>query len=1091
MLSKRKSIGDYTIGKTIGQGAFSKVKIAFNKVTKEEVAIKIINKKQLELKNKKTKENKEIYKKKQEHEEQKKKRAIENAVHRHSAPKIESNNRENFNFNNKNEVINKYRNIQTKKEEQNDTTSNKPENTNKIDAANNNSAKPEDSKKENTTTETKTDEKTKVEETKVEEVKSEAKDENKEKVDEEKINIKNAENIKSENTNTENNNIRSTNNKPSEIHLNDNVIRKHGQNPSIIPEESETEDENAEKIKADNGSVKKASNVFKRLSDSNINSSFHSKVYVTEGQSNDENSLKNRKFSLDSNSKNHIVNNTVDVCTPLQSIDNPYEERTEDSKMKDNSIFLTDHSAIPLPSYYERLQNEVQLMMRLDHPNIIKIYQVIESEDETLIVMEYAPGGELIDYILTKKHLNETEARKFFRQIISAIDHCHMANVVHRDLKLENLLLSKDKNILITDFGLGRTFDGSTKDYMTTFCGTPNYAAIELISGIPYIGVKSDIWALGVILYVMMTGKPPFDGKSINALYRRIKRIDYKVPSYFSKDLTKLLAKIFVRDPEKRADINDLRDDPWVNYEEIEKPIRIFPINAQDMQQIVSGITNGNGYISYIFREPSTSPTKKKESTYNLSMAISQNNIHDCHLISNERRRSNAYEDIKRRLNFTTAAKSPLSNSPEKDKSPFRNMTSCEIPNMDIWGGVLVDSSFGFKLRNKALSVMETGTNGLCGGLNSNSEHSSNVDINRASRTAANRHCLRLNTNVTNTPPPMINSADDYCNSPRYYSIINIADRSPVNPDEGDGDNVSSLKSYSKSISVITDESLYQNNNAAPNVRPNPRVGLRNRTNSELQRSNSYGISGLLNKRRNKIDNPNIDRRISISTSHPRASSTACISGQVNQTNVTVPVNAQITNPTSPGKRDTRKPSPLDPSVKGEVSPTSEVFSDSFETNNEFNSQEDDGIPDYKEIEMWHLIHKPSKTIRSTRLNFNKSTATSKPPFTLFQNLCWALYEMKNVYIDRFYFIRNPNLYLFECHLLEEDLSTISVKFEVEVCKVWLLKIYALRFKRITGSPFLYEELYNELLSLLKTDEEVNKEINNEFELPKASEVNV
>ncbi|ORY52764.1 Pkinase-domain-containing protein, partial [Neocallimastix californiae] len=218
----------------------------------------------------------------------------------------------------------------------------------------------------------------------------------------------------------------------------------------------------------------------------------------------------------------------------------------------------------------EIYRKRLQLMMRLDHPNIIKIYQVIESEEETLIVMEYAPGGELIDYILTKKHLNETEARKFFRQIISAIDHCHMANVVHRDLKLENLLLSKEKNILITDFGLGRTFDGSTKDYMTTFCGTPNYAAVELISGIPYIGVKSDIWALGVILYVMMTGKPPFDGRSINALYRRIKRIDYKVPSYFSKDLANLLAKIFVRDPEQRASINDLRDDPWVNYEEVE-----------------------------------------------------------------------------------------------------------------------------------------------------------------------------------------------------------------------------------------------------------------------------------------------------------------------------------------------------------------------------------------------------------------------------------------------------------------------------------------------------------------------------------------
>jgi len=421
---------------------------------------------------------------------------------------------------------------------------------------------------------------------------------------------------------------------------------------------------------------------------------------------------------------------------------------------------------------------------------------------------------------------------------------------------------------------------------------------------------------------------------------------------------------------------------------------------------------------------------------------------------------------------------------------------------MDIWGGVLVDSSFGFKLRNKTYSVMETGSNGLCGGVHS--DCSSVIDINRSSRTAVNRHCLRLNTNVGNVPPPMINSAEDRSNNSgsRYYSIINIADRSPTS-DESEVDGINSLKSYSKSISVITDENLYQNH-SAPNSRPTSRIGRgkserrppTNNNNTELQRSNSYGISNILNKRRNRIDNSNnssndgrASPRISMNAYHSRASSTACISAMSNnipttQANTTSPVNGVITN--SPN-RESKKIIELN---KSEISPV-EIFSDGFEANNEFNNQEDDDIPDYKEIEMWHLIHKPSKTIRSTRLNFNKSTATSKPPFTLFQNLCWALYEMKNVYINRFYFVRNPDLYLFECHLLEEDLSTISVKFEVEVCKIWLLKIYALRFKRITGSPFIYEELYNELLSLLKTDEEVNKQIDNEMELPKASSTEV
>jgi len=467
-------------------------------------------------------------------------------------------------------------------------------------------------------------------------------------------------------------------------------------------------------------------------------------------------------------------------------------------------------------------------------------------------------------------------------------------------------------------------------------------------------------------------------------------------------------------------------------------------------------------------------------------------------LISNERRKSNAYDDIKRRLNISSAAKSSPSNSPEKEKSPFRMMTSCEIPNMDIWGGVLVDSSFGYKLRNKTHSVMETGSNGLCGNVHSDS--SSVVDINRYSRTAANRHCLRLNTNVGNVPAPMINSADErYTSKSRYYSIINIADRSP-SLDDSENDCFNPLKSHSKSVSVITDENIYQNH-STPNSRPTSRIGRgkserrppTSSNSTELQRSNSYGISNLLNKKRNKVDNFNnssTDGRASpMNTCHPRASSTACISAMSNnvpttQANTTSPVNIITTNLP---KKDSKK---TQDSSKSDVSPI-EIFSDGFETNNEFNNQEDDGIPDYKEIEMWHLIHKPSKTVRSTRLNFNKSTATSRPPFTLFQNLCWALYEMKNVYINRFYFVRNPDLYLFECHLLEEDLSTISVKFEVEVCKIWLLKIYALRFKRITGSPFLYEELYNELLSLLKTDEEVNKQIYDEMELPKASSTEV
>ncbi|RKO95438.1 kinase-like protein, partial [Caulochytrium protostelioides] len=215
-------------------------------------------------------------------------------------------------------------------------------------------------------------------------------------------------------------------------------------------------------------------------------------------------------------------------------------------------------------------QLEVQLLMRLDHPNIISIFQVVDTPQECWVVMEYAPGGELIDYILAHDHLGEKEARRLFRQIISAMDHCHLANVVHRDLKLENLLLNKQKDLLISDFGLGRTFSSDKDDLMRTFCGTPNYAAIELISGIPYIGVKSDIWAMGIILYVMLTGRPPFTGETISALYAKIKALDYVLPRRFSPELCALFSKIFVKDPKERATMDMLRSDPWVNRDETE-----------------------------------------------------------------------------------------------------------------------------------------------------------------------------------------------------------------------------------------------------------------------------------------------------------------------------------------------------------------------------------------------------------------------------------------------------------------------------------------------------------------------------------------
>lgn len=209
-----------------------------------------------------------------------------------------------------------------------------------------------------------------------------------------------------------------------------------------------------------------------------------------------------------------------------------------------------------------------------------------------------------MDHLTSKGRLQENEARKYFRQLISAMDHCHLANVVHRDLKLENLLLNSSKGLLISDFGLGRTFSSDNPELMRTFCGTPNYAAVELISGIPYVGVKSDIWAMGVVLFILASGDPPFYGSNLSSLYARIKAVDYRCPSHFSKDLRKLLAKMLVKDPNKRCTMDDLRADPWVNQDENEPPIRVMPkvAGSDDVSQIsqfIAGITKERNAIVY------------------------------------------------------------------------------------------------------------------------------------------------------------------------------------------------------------------------------------------------------------------------------------------------------------------------------------------------------------------------------------------------------------------------------------------------------------------------------------------------------------
>ncbi|KAL3267878.1 hypothetical protein HHI36_007019 [Cryptolaemus montrouzieri] len=214
-----------------------------------------------------------------------------------------------------------------------------------------------------------------------------------------------------------------------------------------------------------------------------------------------------------------------------------------------------------------RIRREIQIMSSVQHPNIIHIYEVFENREKMVLVMEYAAGGELYDYLSERKVLTEDEARRIFRQIATACYYCHKHKICHRDLKLENILLDENNNAKIADFGLSNVFDDQR--LLNTFCGSPLYASPEIVKGTPYHGPEVDCWSLGVLLYTLVYGAMPFDGSNFKRLVKQISQGDYFEPAKPSP-ASPLIREMLTVNPKHRADIEKICNHWWVNenYEE-------------------------------------------------------------------------------------------------------------------------------------------------------------------------------------------------------------------------------------------------------------------------------------------------------------------------------------------------------------------------------------------------------------------------------------------------------------------------------------------------------------------------------------------
>uniref|UniRef100_A0A674CFA3 non-specific serine/threonine protein kinase n=1 Tax=Salmo trutta TaxID=8032 RepID=A0A674CFA3_SALTR len=212
---------------------------------------------------------------------------------------------------------------------------------------------------------------------------------------------------------------------------------------------------------------------------------------------------------------------------------------------------------------------------------IVKLFEVIETERTLYLVMEYASGGEVFDYLVAHGRMKEKEARAKFRQIVSAVQYCHQKHIVHRDLKAENLLLDADMNIKIADFGFSNEFTMGNK--LDTFCGSPPYAAPELFQGKKYDGPEVDVWSLGVILYTLVSGSLPFDGQNLKELRERVLRGKYRIPFYMSTDCENLLKRFLVLNPAKRGTLEQIMKDRWINAGSEEDELKPFVEPEEDI----------------------------------------------------------------------------------------------------------------------------------------------------------------------------------------------------------------------------------------------------------------------------------------------------------------------------------------------------------------------------------------------------------------------------------------------------------------------------------------------------------------------------
>nr|GLL29272.1 CBL-interacting serine/threonine-protein kinase 5-like [Ipomoea trifida] len=266
-----------------------------------------------------------------------------------------------------------------------------------------------------------------------------------------------------------------------------------------------------------------------------------------------------------------------------------YGRNLETSESVAIKVIHKDHVA-KKEAMMDQIQREISVMRLVKHPNIVELKEVMATKHKIFVVMEYVKGGELFDKV-AKGRLKEETARKYFQQLISAVDFCHSRGVSHRDLKPENLLVDENGDLKVSDFGLSALPEQQRNDgLLHTQCGTPAYVAPEVLRKKGYDGSKTDVWSCGVILYALLAGFLPFQDENMMTMYRKMFKSQFEFPPWFSPESKRLISKILVPDPDRRIKIPAIMRAPWF-LKGFKSPIQDDP-NEEEIKEPDSQITH-------------------------------------------------------------------------------------------------------------------------------------------------------------------------------------------------------------------------------------------------------------------------------------------------------------------------------------------------------------------------------------------------------------------------------------------------------------------------------------------------------------------